>query len=37
LRKSHARGEGPPRSRSGTRNWSYTFADLDAYAEKSAA
>jgi hypothetical protein len=37
LRQQHARGEGPHRTRSGTRNWSYAYDDLDAYAEQSAA
>ncbi len=36
LRQRHARGEGPRRSRSGSRNWSYSFDDLDAYAEQFA-
>jgi hypothetical protein len=34
LRLRQARGEGPRRTRCG-RFWSYTFADLDAYAEAS--
>ena len=37
LRQRHARGEGPRRSRNGARGWSYTYDDLDAYAEQSAA
>jgi hypothetical protein len=37
LRQRHARGEGPRRSRSGSRNWTYSYADLDAYVEESAA
>jgi hypothetical protein len=36
LRQRHARGEGPRRSKNG-RYWSYTFEDLDAYAEQDAA
>ena len=36
LRQRHARGEGPRRSRSGSRNWSYAYEDLDAYVEESA-
>jgi predicted DNA-binding transcriptional regulator AlpA len=31
LRLKHKRGEGPPRKRLGTRNWSYAYADLDAW------
>jgi predicted DNA-binding transcriptional regulator AlpA len=31
LRKMHERGEGPPRARIGTRNWSYAYSDLDAW------
>jgi hypothetical protein len=34
LRQRHIRGEGPKRSRNG-RQWSYDFADLDEYAERS--
>ena len=37
LRLRHIRGEGPRRTRSGTNRWSYSFADLDAYAEQSTA
>jgi hypothetical protein len=37
LRARHARGDGPPRTRSGTRNWSYSYDDLDSYAEQSPA
>jgi hypothetical protein len=36
LRARHAAGKGPPRKRSGTNRWSYSFADLDEYAEQSA-
>lgn len=36
LRVRHARGEGPRRSRFGARGWSYTFEDLDKYAEQAA-
>jgi hypothetical protein len=32
LRQRHARGEGPRRTQQG-RFWSYTYDDLDAYAE----
>jgi hypothetical protein len=35
LRQRHARGEGPKRTKLG-RNWSYSYDDLDAYAEQSA-
>jgi hypothetical protein len=37
LRLQHAAGRGPPRTRLGTRNWSYSYDDLDAYAAMSAA
>lgn len=37
LRQRHARGEGPPRARFGTRNWSYSYVDLDEYAQSGAA
>jgi hypothetical protein len=33
LRKEHIAGRGPPRRRNGTRNWSYSFADLTAWAK----
>jgi hypothetical protein len=36
LRQRHARGEGPRRTQNG-RYWSYTYDDLDAYAESGAA
>jgi hypothetical protein len=35
LRARHARGEGPRRTRSGTNRWSYSYDDLDRYAEQS--
>jgi hypothetical protein len=35
LRQRHARGEGPRRTQQG-RFWSYTYDDLDAYAESTA-
>jgi hypothetical protein len=35
LRARHARGEGPRRVRSGTNRWSYSFEDLDQYAEQA--
>jgi len=31
LRRMHARGEGPPRTRVGLRNWSYSFREIDAW------
>ena len=31
LRQMHKRGEGPPRTRIGTRNWSYAYSDLDTW------
>jgi len=31
LRRMHARGEGPPRTRMGLRNWSYSFREIDAW------
>jgi helix-turn-helix protein len=31
LRQKHLRGDGPPRKRIGTRNWSYSFKDLDSW------
>jgi len=38
LRRLHERGEGPPRARIGTRNWSYAFDDLDRWlTERGAA
>jgi hypothetical protein len=37
LRQRHARGEGPRRVRSGARGWSYTYDDLDKYAESTSA
>jgi len=36
LRKRHAAGLGPPRTKNGPQ-WSYDFSDLDQYAEQSAA
>jgi hypothetical protein len=33
LRQRHARGAGPRRSQNG-RHWTYTYDDLDAYAEQ---
>jgi hypothetical protein len=33
LRQKHLRGEGPQRKRMGTRNWSYSFRDLDRWSE----
>jgi hypothetical protein len=37
LRARHARGEGPPRVKWGTRFWRYRYADLDRYAEQESA
>jgi predicted DNA-binding transcriptional regulator AlpA len=31
LRNKHKRGEGPPRLRIGSRNWSYSYRDLDVW------
>jgi hypothetical protein len=31
LRRMHKRGEGPPRNRIGSRGWSYSYDDLDAW------
>jgi predicted DNA-binding transcriptional regulator AlpA len=31
LRRKHLRGEGPPRSKVGSRNWSYSYDDIDAW------
>lgn len=31
LRRKHARGEGPPRIKVGSRNWSYSYRDIDAW------
>jgi len=31
LRRKHARGEGPPRTKIGSRNWSYSYCDIDAW------
>jgi len=31
LRNRHKAGDGPPRMKIGTRNWSYSYADLDAW------
>jgi hypothetical protein len=33
LRREHARGKGPRRTRCGARGWSYTYDDLDDYRE----
>ena len=36
LRRMHARWEGPPRSRIGTRGWSYSYDEIDRWlAEQS--
>jgi hypothetical protein len=37
LRQQHDRGRGPKRKRTGTRGWSYSYSDLDDYAEEGAA
>ena len=37
LRARHARGDGPRRSRCGSRYWSYLYSDLDEYVETGAA
>jgi len=29
LRRKHLRGEGPPRIKVGSRNWSYSYDDID--------
>jgi predicted DNA-binding transcriptional regulator AlpA len=29
LRRKHARGEGPPRMKIGSRNWSYSYREID--------
>jgi predicted DNA-binding transcriptional regulator AlpA len=29
LRRKHLRGEGPPRARLGSRNWSYSYDAID--------
>jgi predicted DNA-binding transcriptional regulator AlpA len=31
LRRKHLRGEGPPRTKVGSRNWSYSFVEIDAW------
>lgn|SRR5215471_2726139 len=31
LRLKHKRGEGPPRMKIGSRNWSYSYDDIDAW------
>jgi predicted DNA-binding transcriptional regulator AlpA len=31
LRNKHKQEKGPPRKRVGTRNWSYSYSDLDAW------
>jgi hypothetical protein len=31
LRREHKMGRGPNRKRRGSRGWSYSYADLDAY------
>jgi predicted DNA-binding transcriptional regulator AlpA len=36
LRNMHKRGDGPPRTRIGTRNWSYAYSDLDAWLDAQA-
>jgi len=36
LRRKHLRGEGPPRTKVGSRNWSYSFRDIDAWVERDA-
>ena len=37
LRREHARGKGPRRTRCGARGWSYTYDDLDDYRERGSA
>ena len=37
LRRQHLLGRGPRRKRSGTRNWSYSYVDLDAFPETTKA
>jgi len=37
LRRQHALGRGPKRSRAGTRNWLYDYADLDEYVAEGTA
>ena len=34
LRRKHLRGEGPPRTRKGSRNWTYSYDELDAWASQ---
>jgi predicted DNA-binding transcriptional regulator AlpA len=36
LRRKHLRGEGPPRTKVGSRNWSYSYRDIDAWLERDA-
>jgi hypothetical protein len=33
LRRMHARGGGPPRTKVGVRNWSYAYRDIDVWLE----
>jgi hypothetical protein len=37
LRREHAQGRGPRRTRCGARGWSYTYDDLNDYREKGGA
>lgn len=31
LRRKHLHGEGPPRTKVGSRNWSYSYRDIDTW------
>jgi predicted DNA-binding transcriptional regulator AlpA len=37
LRRKHSQGDAPPRTRVGSRNWSYSYADIDAWVAAQAS